>query len=424
MFQDLAGYSAEEADYVRELVGKKKKQDMEKILPDLRERLAQRGWTEEQAQVFINLCISSARYSFNRAHSASYGYVAYISAYLKIHHPKEWWTAVLQNSKIEDIRDKGYARELQDILVLPHINGPMETFEARSDGKVHSPMWMVKGIGEAACRAIQDSRKDTPFVSIQDFFERIDKRAVNEGVFKKLIIAGAFDGVEPEKPARTLLKEYLLLKKASSLKSYGANKSGKELREAVDRFASERGESKDIQESMSDFPPDDLALQIAKISMLPIYRMDVHCDFKDLLSRHITYGINEDTLSIGTTRGSPSRDGSSCLAEVHFDTNAILARYQDGLGRTEVAWAGILDEKSEFRYVDKKTQKQVSALRMKVVNSGDAVECILWPDMRRQMKEKGMSEPEGSKILICIGSPKPSRVPGQWTISVNRLIEV
>lgn len=424
MFQDLAGYSAEEADYVRELVGKKKKQDMEKILPDLRQRLEERGWQDGQIQVFINLCISSARYSFNRAHSASYGYVAYMSAYLKTHHPKEWWTAVLQNSKLEDIREKGYARELQGMLVLPHINGPMETFEALEDGKVHSPMWMVKGIGEAACRSIQQSRGDRPYTSLQDFFERIDKRAVNEGIFKKLIISGAFDLVEPNKTSRALLREYLFLKKSSSLKSYGANKSGIELKEATEIFIAERGENREMQDSMADFPADDLALQIARISMLPIYRMDVHCDFKDLLSKHITYGINEETLSIGTARSAPSREGNESIAEVHFDTNAISARYKEGLGKTEIAWAGVLDEKSEFRYIDKKTQKQVSALRLKVVNSGDTVECILWPSMRENMKKRGTAEPEGSRILICIGNARPSMIPGQWSISVNKIIEV
>lgn len=424
MFQDLAGYSAEEADYIRELVGKKKKQDMEKIIPDLRERLAVRGWTEEQAQVFINLCISSARYSFNRAHSASYGYVAYMSAFLKTHYPKEWWTAVLQNSKVEEIRDKGYARELREMLVLPHINGPMESFESREDGRVHSPMWLVKGVGEIACKAIQQSRGESDFKSMQDFFERIDKRAVNEGIFKKLIISGAFSLIEPGKTARDLFKEYLFLKKAVGLKSYGAGKTGEALKVATEKLIKDRGDSiRDIQEALSDFPSDDLSLQTSRTSMLPIYTMDVHSDFYDLLSRHITYSINEESRSVGTVRGS-DRDGSHRLANVFIDLEAIADNYPRLSGREEVAWVGLLDEKAEFRYLDKKTQKQVSALKMKVVNAGDSVECIIWPNLRDLMKKSGIQEPTGSKILICVGSPKPGKVSGQWSLSVNRLIEV
>lgn len=65
IFSELAGYSPEEADQIRELIAKKKKQDMEKTLPEIRSRLKDRGWTDDQTQVLINLCISSASYSFN-----------------------------------------------------------------------------------------------------------------------------------------------------------------------------------------------------------------------------------------------------------------------------------------------------------------------------------------------------------------------
>jgi DNA polymerase III subunit alpha len=77
IFSDLAGYTPEEADQIRELIAKKQKQDMERQLPEIRRKLAERGWTEAQIQVLVDLCVASASYSFNKAHSASYATVAY-----------------------------------------------------------------------------------------------------------------------------------------------------------------------------------------------------------------------------------------------------------------------------------------------------------------------------------------------------------
>jgi len=65
-FVQCCGYSEEESDEIREVIGKKKKDKMEKILPEIRRRLLERGWTESQTESFVSACVAASSYSFNK----------------------------------------------------------------------------------------------------------------------------------------------------------------------------------------------------------------------------------------------------------------------------------------------------------------------------------------------------------------------
>jgi DNA polymerase III subunit alpha len=444
MFSSLAGYSEEEADYIRELFSKKKMQDVDKIIPELRKRLIARGWTDDQVKVFVSLCISSAKYSFNRAHSASYGTVAYMCAYLKHHYPKEWWTAVLQNCKIEEIRENGYDRALRDILVLPHVNGPTETFEPRDDGKVHAPLWLIDGVGDVACGVIKkaiDERanelatsgncpiEDVPyesaFYSLQEFFERCAMGGpVNEGTLKRLIIAGAFDHIEPNRGPKDLMREYLTLKKVSKLK-VGEGKMGFELKAACTEWYEKNKDElpKDFEESLAEMDMDGVELQIKRMELLPIYRNDVHDNFRELLAKYI---VHHDG-GTDTYRTKDKFDRTQLLPVLRQGKD-ILSFYEKNKHDRykEAVWVGLLESKENLDFNDKKQDgsPKVRALKMKVVNQGDAVECILWPNALEIMQKMGRPTPDGKKILLCAGPIKPSRQPGMWSMSVNKLVEI
>lgn len=415
MFSDLAGYTPEEADEMREKIAKKKRQDMEKAIPELKRRLAERKWTENQIEVFVNLCIASAAYSFNRAHSASYGMVAYQSMFLKFYYPLEWWTAVLQNAKVEDIREKGYANAVKDKLVLPHVNGPTDTFDLRDDGKIHSPLYLIDGIGDAACLAIQNERLlNGDFKNFLDFFDRIDRRAVNQGVMHSLIICGMFEQIEPTKTRRELLHEYHYYKRALSLKigkkENGMPKSGGDLVAAA--------EAMKIKEPTLDVPElylDNLEYELIRMRSLPIYRLDIYTSFQKLMEGHkFMFGPAPGvvTYSDGQMKPAILKNFSNVA---HFYEAAKMR----GRADYPAGWAGLVQSSEEFSYEDKKTKKKVTALKIYLTNDGDTMECVLWPrqyEQKRTIKE--------NTILFCVGPVKPSREPGKWSMSVNVLKEL
>lgn len=416
MFVDLAGYTLEEADYLRETLAKKKRQDMEKAIPELRTRLKERGWTEKQTDVFVSLCIASSAYSFNKAHSAAYGIVAYQCAFLKHHYPLEWWTAVLQNASIDDIKEKGYANLLlkEDVLELPSVNGPTDTFQP-INGKVYSPIYLIDRIGEAACKEIQRSRDEAgDYKSLQDFFERVAGKAVNEGVVTNLIICDGFKAIEPNKTVKQLITEYHYLKKVSSL-AIGKNKlpdgetsqkKGSDLLAAIEAFKMKEK----LKGSQIDIPEwNTLAMEITKARILPIYRLNVHEKFQKLLeSKGIMYQEDFATYRAGTY----SMPAFRTIDEVREGT-----RFNER--NDKYIWVGIVSSMDTFQYTDKKTKKKVTALKVFIANADDQIEAIMWPDVFERLKE-----PDVSKILMVMGNIKESRDPGKYSMTIDELMYV
>jgi len=411
MFQDLAGYSPEEADAMREMLAKKMKADVEKAIPELRRRLKERNWNDHQIDVFVSLCIASSAYSFNRAHSASYGMVAYMCAYLKTKYPLEWWTAVLKGSTVDDIREKGYARKLikDGILQLPHVNGPTDTFTLES-GMVHAPLYLIDRIGDAACAEIARARQEGgPFTSFQDFLERVSGRGVNEAVMHNLIICGAFDTLEFGKTPQQLIEEYHYFKKVRSLKlgenTDGTAKTGEALRAAVEVYKKKETE-KGQKLSVPDMYFDTLQIEILRVKALPIYKLNVHEDFKHLLQRKgIVYDENRATF----------RQQYKSVV-VFRNTQEIEAAQPSSFGIPGV-FAGFLQGAEPFQYADKKQEgKKVTALKLQIANDGDSIEAVMWPDLYEKM-----GAPKEDRIIFVIGTIKEAREPGRWSMSISQI---
>lgn len=342
-----------------------------------------------------NFVLRGGAVAHNCSHAASYATVAYQCMFLKHHFPLEWWTSVLQNAKTEDIRDKGYAHTIKDLLVLPHVNGPMDTFELR-EGKVHAPLYLIDGIGDAACRTIRDSRTvGGDFKSFQDFYERVEKSAVDKGIMHSLILCGAFNHLSTLSP-KDLLWFYHVFRRVQELK-IGKGKTGAELLGAVEQYMAS-GKPLDVPELYAD----QVELEVKRLSLLPIYRLDVHDHFRKMLEHHhFLY------------------DGSG-LVSVRFNRQTVRvirnAREIETLKNYDVGWVGLLRSTEEFRYKDKKTNQQVTALKCQIVNDGDSLECILWPNLYQEL-----GPPPAQKIIFAKGILRESREPGKWSLFVQAL---
>ncbi|MEX2013624.1 MAG: DNA polymerase III subunit alpha, partial [Parcubacteria group bacterium] len=92
----VAGYSWGEVDKFRKAVGKKIPEEMRKqhiIFVEGCEKHG--GMSKEKAEALWQLFEPFQGYGFNKAHAASYGHVAYITAYLKANFPAIYMSAVL-----------------------------------------------------------------------------------------------------------------------------------------------------------------------------------------------------------------------------------------------------------------------------------------------------------------------------------------
>jgi error-prone DNA polymerase len=93
-----AGFTGGQAEELRRAMGfKRSEKRMKQIETQLREGMARNGITGETAERIINSITSFALYGFPESHAASFALLAYASAYLKVHYPAAFYTALLNN---------------------------------------------------------------------------------------------------------------------------------------------------------------------------------------------------------------------------------------------------------------------------------------------------------------------------------------
>lgn len=197
----LAGYSWLDADKLRKAMGKKIPEVMAAEKDKLFKGFIEHGLTEQKAEQLWKLIEPFAAYGFNKAHAASYGRVAYQTAYMKANFPVEYMSAVLtaDSGDTERISDSIHECERMGIDVLPpDINESFEDFSVVPGTQtIRFGLTTIKNFGAGIAEVIIDERKKNgAFDSMQDFLTRIHDRGLNKKSIEALVCTGAFDKFE------------------------------------------------------------------------------------------------------------------------------------------------------------------------------------------------------------------------------------
>ena len=202
---ELAGYSWEEADKFRKAVGKKIPAEMVAQKEKLKKGIIANGQTEKFAETLWALFEPFQAYGFNKAHAASYGMVAYQTAYLKANYPAEYMSAALtaESGDVEKIAEIIEGCKKMKFLVLPpDINESFSDFTVVLDdkknvtNKIRFGLLSIKNFGEEIGKAIITERKTNgEFKSLGDFLSRIKHKNLNKKSLEALVMAGAFDSM-------------------------------------------------------------------------------------------------------------------------------------------------------------------------------------------------------------------------------------
>ena len=200
--QKFAGYSLGQADIVRKAMGKK----IASIMTEEREGFIKgaldKGYSQEDSEAVFDLIEPFAGYAFNKAHSVSYAYIAYQTAYFKANYPVEYMTSLFNSSLGQQERMGTIADEctLMGITVgRPDVSLSDEEFSIEEDTQtgqriIHTGLAAVKNVGRAAVEMIVTERRDHgPFASLDDFISRSDLRSLNRRALESLIRTGALD---------------------------------------------------------------------------------------------------------------------------------------------------------------------------------------------------------------------------------------
>jgi DNA polymerase-3 subunit alpha len=225
----LAGYSLGEADLLRRAMGKKIQAEMDAQRARFVEGCAAHAITPAKANELFDLIDKFAGYGFNKSHAAAYALVAYHTAWLKAHHPAEFFAASMsfdihQTDKLclfaEDLRRSGLE------LLPPDVNRSRADFSVEN-GLVRYALGALKGVGEKAMADLVDEReRGGVFKSLDEFAERIDPRLLNRRQLESLAAAGALDGLNSNRPAVHAGAETILAHAASAADARESGQGG------------------------------------------------------------------------------------------------------------------------------------------------------------------------------------------------------
>ena len=195
----LAGYSWLEADKLRKAMGKKIPAVMEAEKEKLLKGFAEHGKLPiEKGEKLWKLIEPFAAYGFNKAHAASYGRVAYQTAYMKANYPVEYMSSVLtaDSGDVEKIYESISECERMGIKIFPpDVNESFDDFSVVPGTQtIRFGLASIKNFGTGVAEALIEERKERgPFTSLENFLTRVPQKSFNKKSLEALVMTGALD---------------------------------------------------------------------------------------------------------------------------------------------------------------------------------------------------------------------------------------
>ncbi len=298
--RELAGFSYGQADLVRRAMSKKKHDVMEKerecfvhgskTLGQECTGCVANGVPEAVANALFDELSSFASYAFNKSHAAAYAVVAYQTAYLKCHYPREFMAALL--TSVLDFTGKiiAYISECQRLgirVLPPDINESGAGFTVQGED-IRYGLSALKNVGRNLIETLVRRRAEGgPYHSLYDFCSRMGGTEINRRAVESFIKSGAFGGIEGNRHAMMLSVEGIL-------KSVETGRR-KNLDGQVSLF--EMGESKAAHDdyrmpTVDEYPKDTMLQQEKEVSGLYLSGHPLE-QYRDIIAHIGTATIGE-----------------------------------------------------------------------------------------------------------------------------------
>ncbi|GAB3791900.1 DNA polymerase III subunit alpha [Virgibacillus kimchii] len=197
----MAGFSLAEADLLRRAVSKKQ----QAVMDDQREKFIdgcmRNGYEKSVGEQIFAWIVKFSNYGFNRSHAVAYSIISYQLAYLKAHYPAHFFAELFSSVANQHDKVQQYRREVKELGIPfkpPSINRSFGKYAVEKDG-IRMGLLSIKGVGNKAIQEILRVRKNGRFKNLSDFCLRVSLGVVNRQTIELLIMAGAFDELQPNR---------------------------------------------------------------------------------------------------------------------------------------------------------------------------------------------------------------------------------
>jgi DNA polymerase-3 subunit alpha len=204
------GFSLDESEQLRRIVGKKKVDQMPAWKAKIEEKIQQNNLDPAIGDVLWSVAEDSANYSFNKSHSISYAYLAACTVYLKFNHPKEFFLSLLKYTKYEPNSHEEIAKITQELgdfgikLLPPDLNKSDIDFKIEGEN-IRYGLNSIKGVSTKVLESLLEFREDS-FANKYEVFLSAKQAGLNIGILSALIQAGLLDSFVHSNRCRLVLE--------------------------------------------------------------------------------------------------------------------------------------------------------------------------------------------------------------------------
>jgi DNA polymerase III subunit alpha len=202
------GFSLDEAEQIRRIVGKKKIKEMPKWKKKIKAKIKAKKLPEEAGDVLWRVAEDSANYSFNKSHSIAYSTLSAWTTYLKFKHPKQFFLSLLKMTQFEPAPQEEISRINMELgafgikLLPPNLIKSKMDFAIEGDN-IRYGLNSVKGISQKSLESLMDFREEKGETKY-DMFMSAKQAGLNIGTLCALIQAGALSNYEGSRPLLVL----------------------------------------------------------------------------------------------------------------------------------------------------------------------------------------------------------------------------
>ncbi len=187
-----AGFSPSEADELRRAMGHKRSAEkMQALQARLIAGMIGNGIEEEYALKIFRQLAAFADFGFAESHAASFALLVYVSAFLKVHYPREFYCALLNAQPLGFYSPSTiiYEARRRGIKVFS-VDVSKSAWDCMiEDDGVRLGFRYVKSMGPAAKEKIEVALKKGPFTSPADF---VFRTKLDQDCLEQLALVGAF----------------------------------------------------------------------------------------------------------------------------------------------------------------------------------------------------------------------------------------
>ena len=197
------GFTLDEAEQLRRIVGKKKVDQIEAWKEKIETKIKENNLQESAGKTLWKVAEDSANYSFNKSHSISYAILAAWTVYLKFNHPKEFFLSLLKSTQFEPDPHEvisNISKELPyfDIKLLQPDLSKSEIDFKIENRDIRYGLNAIKGVSTKVLESLLEFRQGS-FANKYEIFMTAKECGLNIGILSALIQAGTLDTFSSER---------------------------------------------------------------------------------------------------------------------------------------------------------------------------------------------------------------------------------